>query len=327
MSTHNVPPLPQGEGGDEEPGGEAKRKQRVFMSPEVRKKLLNRPQGSESFNLDQYQLRQLNQILERVAIRKKHDKVYDPSLSRNQIRLLELEELIIGENKAYKEKRAENSNASSALKMAILGDEYQLRQIIHRQGTRVIDNRDIFNGRNPLHEAVASGHLHIVKMFLDEYRCNPNVITLLGSTSSLHIACEKGHRQVASTLITFGANINGKDIRGCTPLHVCSNKACVKLLLRYSDQLNPLLKTVEGLLPSEHYWKYTDDDEKITEIQTILQKAQEKKLQENARMARIRNTIMYEESLMGKGYKLNPHELKKRTQQLEKKKVVDSDSD
>ena len=245
--------------------------------------------------------------------------------------MLELEELVIGENKAYKEKRAENSPAAVAVKLAILADELQLRTLIHRQGVRVINNRDIFSGRNPLHEAVACGHLHIVKIFLDEYRCNPNVVTLLGSTTALHIACERGHRQVASTLITFGAHINARDFRGCTPLHVCSSKPCVKLLLRYWEQLDPLLKTNEGLLPSQHYWKYTEEDDKITEIQTILSKAEERKLQDNARMNRLKQQMLYEESLLAdKKYSVTAKEMMKI--RAGPKKVIkdlknDSDSD
>jgi hypothetical protein len=301
MATRNVPPLPRASIDDPDDSScsskEFKRKQRVYMSKETRHKLLGREEGVETFNLDQYQLKKLNQILERVAVRKKHEKEYDPSLTRSQIRMLQLEELVIGENQSYREKRAQNSGAATALKLAIIADELQLRQLIHRNGVRVINNRDIFNGRNPLHEAVGSGHLHIVKMFLDEYRCNPNVPTLLGSTTALHIACEKGYRQIASVLITFGAHINARDFRGCTPLHVCSNKPCVKLLLRYWDVLDPLIKSAEGLLPSAHYWKYTDDDEKITEIQTILLKAEEKRTQENARTNRVRQRMLYEESL------------------------------
>ena len=327
----SLPPLP-GEDDGEPAITERKKKERVFMSVETRQKLLGRETGSETFNLDQYQLKKLNMIMERVAVRKRRAKVYDPSLSKNEIRLLELEELVIGENKAYKEQRAEKSKASSGLKLAILGDEFGLRQLIHRQGPRVIDNRDIFNGRNPLHEAVATGQLHIVKMFLDEFRCNPNVYTLLGSTTALHIACEKGHRQVASTLITFGANINATDIRGATPLHVCSNKACIKLLQRYWDVLNPLIKSNEGLLPSQFYWKYTDDDDKIAEIQQLLQKIEEKRLQENAKMNRIRQRLLYEESLIGtdKQYILDTKkklEDKKMMKAALKEKAEGSDSD
>jgi len=298
----NVPPLPHSHIDDDDDGTvtsgtEAKKKQRNFMTTDMRHKLLGREVGAETFNLDQYQLKKLSMILERVAVRKNHEKAYDPSLSRSQIRLLKLEELVIGENASYKAKRAENSAAAIGLKLAIMGDEHLLRQLIHRQGPRIINNRDIFNGRNPLHEAVGAGHLHIVKMFLDDYRANPNTPTMLGATTALHIACEKGFRQIASMLITFGARINARDFRGCTPLHVCCNKPCVKLLMRYWDVLDPLIKSSEGLLPSAHYWKYTEDDDKITEIQTTLMKCEEKKLQENARMNRLRQKMLYEESV------------------------------
>lgn len=337
-SINNVPPLPEAGGEEEEDrtGKEFIKKQRTFMTKEMRHKILGRSDGAETFNLDQYQLKKLNMILERVAVRKKHEKQYDPSLSRAQIRMLELEELVVEENKSYRARRAENSSAALGVKLAILGEELELRKLIHRQGVRAINNRDIFNGRNPLHEAVASGHLHIVKMFLDEYRCNANVTTMLGTTTSLHIACERGFRQIASILITFGANVMAKDFRGATPLHVCSNKACVKLILRYWDYIDPLAKTSEGLLPSAHYWKYTDDDDKVAEIQQILMKAEEKKAAENARMNRIRQRLMYEDSqaLLDKTYKVDPKKnrmaVAKMGLMIEKKKPKkgeDSDSD
>ena len=122
-----------------------------------------------------------------------------------------------------------------------------------------------------------------------------------------------------------------RDFRGCTPLHVCSNKPCVKLLLRYWEKIDPLIKTAEGLLPSGHYWKYTEDDDKITEIQTILSKAEEKRVQENARMNRLRQQMLYEESLLAdKKYTVTAKEMMKirsAKQPPPKKDGGDSDSD
>ena len=296
----NAPPLPlpeskeseEGEEGEEEEGFR-RRKQRTFMSRDMRKSLLGKSSDNESFNLDEYQMKKLNMIVERVAVRKKQAKEWDPSLSSNEIRLLMMEELVIKENEGYRKKRAEAAEAAPGIKYAIVGDELKLRQLIHRRGNQTINNRDISNGRNPLHEAVASGHLHIVRMFLDEFKAKPNVLTLLGSTTSLHIACERGHRQIASLLLTYGAHINTQDFRGNTPLHCCNTIPLVKLLMRYPENLDPTIKNYAGDLASAHYWKITDDEEKITEIQTILSKVEDKARMEKARMNKMLQQAMY----------------------------------
>ena len=129
-------------------------------------------------------------------------------------------------------------------------------------------------------------------MMLDEFRANPNIPTLLGNTTCLHIACEMGLRQMASVLITYGAEVNARDCRGCTPLHICSNKACVKLLMRY-ETVDATIKTNEGLLPSEHYWKYTDEDDRIAEIQTILMRFEDKQTRDKIRTEREMHKAMF----------------------------------
>ena len=96
--------------------------------------LLGRQDKDETFNLDTYQLNKLSGILERIAVRKKNEKEYDPSLSRNQIRLLQMEEIVVNENEEYKKQRAINSSASERLRYAITGDELLLRQLIFLEG-------------------------------------------------------------------------------------------------------------------------------------------------------------------------------------------------
>ena len=70
---------------------------------------------------------------------------------------------------------------------------------------------------------------------------------------------------------------------------------------------------------------------KITEIQTILSKAEERKLQDNARMNRLKQQMLYEESLLAdKKYSVTAKEMMKI--RAGPKKVIkdlknDSDSD
>jgi hypothetical protein len=284
----NVPPLPAKLDLNDENSFkkvEHKKKERAFMTRETRAGLLGRDVEAESYNLDMYQLKKMQGIIERVAVRKRTSKEYDPSLSRGEIRMLQLAEMVVEENETYKKNRATSCGAGPSIRYAITADEMLLRQMHHRQGINAIHFRDPYNGRNALHEAVGQGHLHIVKMMLDEFRANPNIPTLLGNTTALHIACEKGLRQMASVLITFGAELNARDCRGCTPLHNCSTKPCVKLLMRYPS-MDATIKNNEGLLASEHYWKYTDEDDRIAEVQTILMREEDRQAREKMRLER-----------------------------------------
>jgi hypothetical protein len=274
---------------------EHQKKPRIFMTREKRSQLLGRAEKAEPYNLDMYQLKKIQGIIERVAVRKKTSRDYDPSLTRSEIRMLQLEEIVVEENETYKKNRATSCGAGPSIRYAITADEMLLRQMHHRQGLNAIHFRDPYNGRNALHEAVGQGHLHIVKMMLDEFRANPNISTLLGSTSALHIACEKGLRQMASLLITYGAELNCRDSRGCTPLHVCSTKPCVKLLMRYPS-MDATIKNNEGLFASEHYWKYTEEDDRIAEIQTVLMREEDRQQREKMRLEREMHKAMFAES-------------------------------
>lgn len=294
FNMNNLSPLPQYDFDDEEAfrPKEYVKPKRKFMAREKRLELLGRNEKDEAFNLDEYQLKKIQGIIERVAVRKKTSKDYDPSLTRGQIRMLQLEEMVVEENETYKKNRATSCGAGPAIRYAITGDEMLLRQMHFRQGLNAIHFRDPYNGRNALHEATGQGHLHIVKMMLDEFRANPNIPTLLGNTTCLHIACEMGLRQMASVLITYGAELNARDCRGCTPLHICSNKACVKLLMRY-ETVDATIKTNEGLLPSEHYWKYTEEEDRIAEIQTILARFEDKQARDKVRVEREMHKAMF----------------------------------
>lgn len=168
----NLAPLPATDDDETFVKKEYKRPDRKFMTRDTRLMLLGRQDKDETFNLDTYQLNKLSGILERIAVRKKNEKEYDPSLSRNQIRLLQMEEIVVNENEEYKKQRAINSSASERLRYAITGDELLLRQLIFRNGKNVINMRDAYNGRNALHEATAAGHLHIVKMVSHVSHCS-----------------------------------------------------------------------------------------------------------------------------------------------------------
>jgi hypothetical protein len=68
----------------------------------------------------------------------------------------------------------------------------------------------------------------------------------------------------------------------------------MKLLLKYPDRFDPCTKSVEGLLPSEHYDKYCDPEIKITPLVIMMEKAQDKSRSEAAKLERIEQQALYD---------------------------------
>ena len=291
MMSKSLPPPPSRK--DEGAGAALHEQSSVFSSSSSSSKAFI--PREEPFNLNSYQLKKLQNIMLRVQQRKNHQKVYDPSLSKSEIRLMQMEELIISESENYRRDRVKYSKASDALRFAVMGDEFHLRQEIEIYGKKLLNLRDMFSGRTPLHEAAGSGHLHLVRMMCGEFKADPNVRTLLGNSTALHIAVEKGFRQIASMLITYGADVNAKDAHGRTPLHLVSTLGVTKLLFRYPVKAN--LKSNEGLLPSLHYWKYTAEDDRVAEIMGILSRNEDKAAAEDKREAILLAKLRYERSL------------------------------
>ena len=131
----NLSPLPQYDFDNDESfrPKEYVKPKRKFMTREKRLEILGRTGMEEVFNLDEYQLKKIQGIIERVAVRKKTSKDYDPSLTRGQIRMLQLEEIVVEENETYKKNRATSCGAGPAIRYAIVGDEMLLRQMHFRQ--------------------------------------------------------------------------------------------------------------------------------------------------------------------------------------------------
>ena len=71
----------------------------------------------------------------------------------------------------------------------------------------------------------------------------------------LHLAVESGYRQLASTLITYGANMSAQDVYGNTPLHCVKKKSLLRLMLK--NGVDPLVRNKRGDLAIEHYIRNT----------------------------------------------------------------------
>ena len=246
--------------------------------------------GPESWNLDTVRLKKLQRILKTVQNRKSNQALL-MSKSRAELRLMKLESLVVDKQDEYLRRRLKSSPMTAANRFAIIGDEMQLRQELILG--HPVDKRDPFAGRTVLCDAAASGHGHIVLMLCSEYKAKVNVTTMLGESTALHIAVANGTRQMASMLITFGANINAKDRRGCTPLHNVTKLSLVKLLYKF-DRLDPVVRSREGLLPSEHYVKHTPEFEQDPNIEIALRTREETVIAE-----RKKQELMIKHSLEG----------------------------
>lgn len=168
---------------------------------------------------------------------------------------------------------------SRASKYAIAGDEFHLRQeIVLGFPVNEVDPR---SGRTVLLEAVAGGYLHLVRMLINEFNCDLSCVTKLGKATALHIAVECGHRQIASMLITHGADINKQDMFGRTPLHLVKHLSLFKLLMKYP--VDVVAKTNKGLTPLGYYYKNTPPAERIDEIIAVLSSREDKRLMEVTR--------------------------------------------
>ena len=122
----------------------------------------------------------------------------------------------------------------------------------------LIDNMDFF-GRTPLAWAVESGRPDAVRTLL-WYGANPHQTRKSSTTTSsfplLHLAIagpilNPQFLDVVQALLDWGADINGKDNEGWTPLHIAvswSLYAVMPLLIRCSD-LDWFAMTEKGEFP------------------------------------------------------------------------------
>ena len=226
------------------------------------------------WNLDASRMKKLKKIITYHYDKKHKTKKYNGK-SRKEIRNIEIENMIAANKGQYIQDRLRNLGVTLIYRCAITGDEMGLRNELVI-GKCNVNHRSGSTGRNVLHEAVSCGHFHIVKMLLGEFHADVHVRTQLGYTTALHLAVEQNYRQIASILITYGANVNATDRLGCSVLHRVKSEPLFRLLMRYNVEFS--VKSHEGLSPSEHYIKYMKEcciDEFIPEFGVKLAQLEE----------------------------------------------------
>ena len=166
----------------------------------------------------------------------------------------------------YAENRRKISSSSALHKYAMIGDPFNVKfELLNHTSSssrKFVDSIDKITGRTALMEATANGHLHIVKLLCTDFHADVNKVSLLGKTTSLHIAVELGFRDIATFLILNNADINIKDKRGCRPIHLVNSINMAKLLQKFGA--DPCVRTLSGMRPSEYYEAKCVDTEAST---------------------------------------------------------------
>ncbi|SPM44586.1 ankyrin repeat-containing protein 09 [Orientia tsutsugamushi] len=114
-----------------------------------------------------------------------------------------------------------------------------------------------------LHEAAKSGDIQTVQSILHEkendlgYINSPDRI----NKTALHYAIRAGHLEIASLLLTHGADPNAQDIHGNTPFHSAFREGSlqfIKLLLK--NGANPNIRNHHGDIPFHYAAHYCSPD-------------------------------------------------------------------
>lgn len=229
----------------------------------------------EPWNLDSVRMKKLQRIM-RAAEAKKHFDNPNLTKTRKEVRMAEIEKLMYTRQREYQTRRLKLSRMTDGNRFAIMGDEMLLRQEITLG--RGVNERDPFHGRTLLIDAAASGSLNVVYYLLREAKADPNVPSMMGETTALHVAVANGYRQLASMLILHGANYNARDREGCVPLHLVTKLSLVKLLMKFD--IDALVRSRKGMLPSEYWLKHVPPDEQDPAVERALLKLEDQQSRE-----------------------------------------------
>lgn len=244
-----------------------------LTAPSSENRSLRSIMPAQKWDLDGVQLAKLQRL-----VRKTHEKQLrnDPSKRPNRqprvvLKLVAMEELVRDE---FVKNRINTLPYNIVNYLCTIGDEHRLR-IELAAGMYNVNQRDGATGRTALICAIVAGHLPIVRMLVLEHQADVNRPSLLGRTTPLHFAVAGNFRQIASTLITFGADVHATNIVGATPLHLAHSIGLIKLLLRF--HANPIHRSAEGLTPLEFYRKYTRllPEERAQEVEELFTQAED----------------------------------------------------
>nr|XP_058932561.1 ankyrin repeat domain-containing protein 66 isoform X2 [Kogia breviceps] len=118
------------------------------------------------------------------------------------------------------------------LHQAVAAGDYHSVKMILKKGFCDPNYKDVdWNDRTPLHWAAIKGHVEVLKLLI-EHGARPCLVTDVGWTPA-HFAAESGHLNVLKTLHALHAAIDAPDFFGDTPKRIAQiygQKACVAFL-------------------------------------------------------------------------------------------------
>ena len=131
---------------------------------------------------------------------------------------------------------------------------------------RSISMLSFFKSKNTkLREAVANNDLETVKQMIRE-GANPNEVLVL------HLAAEKGYKEILEFLINNGATVNMTASNNRTPLHEAAESGHLEIVeILLSKAANPNKKTMSGVTPSDMSAAYYLENKSRTNYKRITE--------------------------------------------------------
>ena len=133
--------------------------------------------------------------------------------------------------------------------------DYLMKWDLRKFESLINENMDILNHQSEgfdrtslLHACAQFEVPQAVKMLLDK-QTDINIQSVQGATP-LHMACQKGHKDIAKMLLDKQADINIQSVQGATPLFIAchqGHKDIVKMLLDKQADIN--IQSVQGATP------------------------------------------------------------------------------
>ena len=200
----------------------------------------------------------------------------------------------------------EDAQAQQPIHQATRAGSFEVFNLLISNGAKIAVENAF--GWHPIHIAVAYGHTALVDRLTEQFA---RVEEKLGSSSvkkdqthrmvedgywaearwpypgsrPLHLACEYGHYQIASNLISKGAKLEASCSEGWRPLHHASfngSSALVELLL--NTGCYPWAETDEGLTPQGLQFRTAGSpipEEEKDKVRLLLQEAMDRTTKQN----------------------------------------------
>jgi ankyrin repeat protein len=112
----------------------------------------------------------------------------------------------------------------SALHLASIGGNLEIMKILIENGANVNRLNEKYGA--PLHQAMASGNVNVIRYLISEAQADINLLTC-DRTTPLMTATARGHFEIVKVLLEQKAEVNIQTIKGLSALHLANG--CLKI--------------------------------------------------------------------------------------------------